>query len=86
MSRVHETIVADISVCVCVCVSVDARERACACARVALIIQHKTRRHVVICGLSGSTIFLTLSHKRHDFRNKVAEHKMCVLIFCTTFI
>ena len=28
----------------------------------------------------------TLSHKRCDFRKKVAEHKMCVLIFCTTFV
>ena len=30
--------------------------------------------------------FSTLSHKRHDFREKVTEHKMCVLIFCTTFV
>ena len=29
--------------------------------------------------------FSTLSHKRHDFSGKVTEHKMCVLIFCTTF-
>jgi hypothetical protein len=28
--------------------------------------------------------FPTLSHKRYDFRGKVTEHKMCVLIFCTT--
>ena len=27
--------------------------------------------------------FPTLSHKRHDFRNNVLEHKMCVLIFPT---
>jgi hypothetical protein len=25
-------------------------------------------------------------HKRDDFRKKVTEHKMCVLIFSTTFI
>jgi hypothetical protein len=25
----------------------------------------------------------TLSHKRHDFREKVIEHKMCILIFST---
>jgi hypothetical protein len=32
-------------------------------------------------------IFSTLSHKRHDIRKKkVTEHKMCVLIFCTTFV
>jgi len=30
--------------------------------------------------------FSTLSHKRHDFRRKVIECKMCVLIFSTTFI
>ena len=30
--------------------------------------------------------FSTLSHKRHDFRGKVTEHKMCVLIFSTTFV
>jgi hypothetical protein len=27
--------------------------------------------------------FSTLSHKRHDFREKVIEHKMCVLIVST---
>jgi hypothetical protein len=30
--------------------------------------------------------FLTLSHKRHDFRKKVTEHKVCVLIFSATFV
>jgi hypothetical protein len=28
--------------------------------------------------------FSTLSHKRYNFRGKVTEHKMCVLIFSTT--
>jgi len=27
--------------------------------------------------------FSTLSRKRHNFREKVIEHKMCVLMFCT---
>jgi hypothetical protein len=57
----------------------------CACARVALIIQHamRTRRITMSCGLSGSTTFSTLSHKRHDFRKNVTEYKICVLIFST---
>ena len=42
-------------------------------------------RHIVICGLSGSTIFSTLSHKRHDFRKKKLLSTKCVSIFCTNF-
>ena len=49
-----------------------------ACARVALLIQHATRRRIAICGLSGSTIFSTLSHKRHDFRKKMLLNVKCV--------
>ena len=30
--------------------------------------------------------FFKLSHKRHDFRKKVTEEKMCVFIFSATFI
>jgi hypothetical protein len=37
--------------------------------------------YYVICDLSGSTIFSPLSHKRHDFRKKIAEDKICVLVF-----
>jgi hypothetical protein len=55
---------------------------------VALVIKRAKRmRHIAICGLSRSAvIFPTLSHKRYDFRKKVTEHKMCVLIFSTTFV
>ena len=49
---------------------------------VALSIQHAMlMRHIVICGLSCSTFFLTFSHKRCDFRQKVIEHKIYVLSF-----
>jgi hypothetical protein len=30
--------------------------------------------------------FSTLSHKRHDFRKKFIEHKMCVSIFSMTLV
>jgi hypothetical protein len=42
--------------------------------------------YVVIRGLSYCTVFVTLSHKWHDFRKKIIEHKMRVLIFSTTFV
>ena len=30
--------------------------------------------------------FSTLSHKRHNFRKKKVDHKMCVSILSTTFV
>jgi hypothetical protein len=56
---------------------------------VVLGTQHAMRmRHIVICLPAPlyNIILSTLSHKRYDFRKKVTEHKMCVLIFCTTFV
>ena len=56
------------------------------CVSVALVIQHA---HAPYCHLWPAplyNIFYTLSHKQHDFREKVIEHKMCILIFSTTFI
>jgi hypothetical protein len=43
--------------------------------------------HILICGLSGYTIFFsTLFHKRHNFRKKSELHKMCALIFSTNLV
>jgi hypothetical protein len=46
--------------CAYVCVVVGSQARVCGCARIALIIQHVMRRHIVICGLSGSTMFFDI--------------------------
>ena len=42
--------------------------------------------YYLVWSTSISNIFFTLSHKRQNFRKKVTEHKMCVLIFSTTFV
>ena len=60
----------------------------------ALGIQHAVRmRHIVYLWPAPVQYFFTLSHKRHDFRKKKFEHKICVLIFsenqntyCQTFL
>ena len=43
-----------------------------ACVSVALVIDYAQRMRLImiICSLSGSIFFFTLSHKRHDFRKK----------------
>jgi len=54
----------------------------------ALGIQYAMRmRHIVICGLSVSTMFPHTHIKRYDFRKKNAtEDKMLVMIFSTKFV
>ena len=58
------------------------------CVFVALVTQPCNAR-APCCHLYPAPLYNispTLSHKRCDFRGKVTEHKMCVLIFCTTFV
>jgi len=59
------------------------------CASITLVIQHLKR----MCCITLSSVaclaelyFYTLSHKRHDFLGKGIVHKICVLIFSTTFV
>ena len=61
--------------------------RACDCGDVALIIQHATRRHIVICCLSVSTTFFDIISWMEWFSEKKnLTNIKCVLSFFTNFI
>ena len=49
-------------------------------------IQHAMRMHRFTLLSMAIQYFPTLCHKGPDFRKNVTEHKMCVLIFSTTFV
>ena len=73
------------------CATVFVVEKRCVvnskCLSVVLVIQHALRmRYVVICGLSGSAVFFHFILKTSRYSKLFAEHKMCVLIFSTTFV
>ena len=65
------------SMCVC---GVHERER------IALLIQYATRWRRIVYDLSGSTTFFDITSQTARFSGKVTGHKICVLIFSTTFI
>jgi len=55
----------------------------------ALVIKYiKRLRRVILPSVVSPVLpyFYTLCHKRNDFPGKFIEHKMCVLIFSTTFV
>jgi hypothetical protein len=61
----------------------------CACERVALFIQHASRkRHILWSFVASPAVshFSTLFHKQHNFRKKNTERKICALILSATFI
>jgi hypothetical protein len=81
MRRVYETIVA-VSItffCVCETVCVYARAGACAYARVALLIQHATPRHIVICDLCSWPYFSTSPINGAIFGKKLLNIKYVFL-------
>ena len=68
-------------VCACLCVLVSESVGICLC-----VCRLTYACAVLSEGLAGSTIFSTLSHKRHGSLKKVTEHKKCVLILSTNFV
>ena len=49
-------------------------------------VNWRRMRRIVICRLPGSRCFSALPHKKARLKKKVIGNKMCVLIFCTTFV
>jgi hypothetical protein len=75
--------------CVRVCVWVGGwvHERGRVLTRVWAYLSSMQRAGTMYAASSLATpYFLTLSHKRFNFRKNVTEHKMCVLIFSTTCV
>jgi len=83
LRRVNATIVAGNHCCSGKAIRITCSEG----VSVALGTQHVMRMpHIVICGLPGCTKFFPNYLINGKIFGKVIEHKMCVLIFSTTFV
>ena len=77
--------------CLCVCAFMWVHKRLCVCMCISACSPDNPACNAyapycyVICGPSVFTLFSKLSHKRHNFRKNIIEHKICVLIFSTDF-
>ena len=56
------------------------------CVFAASVIQHLMHMRHIIWPAPALQYFSILSHKRHDFRKQVTEHKMCFSILSTPFV
>jgi hypothetical protein len=58
------------------------------CVFVAFVIQHAVRKRLdILSPLACSALqqYSTISHKQHDYREKVTKHALSVMIFSTIF-
>jgi hypothetical protein len=60
----------------------------CECVSVALVTQHAKRmRHIILSSVASLDLpYFSTSYKCRNFRKKVNEHEVCVLISSTTFV
>ena len=56
------------------------------CSRSYPVCKAHLLHYTVLCDLSGSTTFIHIISYAVTFQETIIEHKMCVLIFSTTFV